>query len=84
LKPLSWGGLWLAVMTAPQSAPSQRTVKLSCGVERGPSKMWASPPSFTHVEAASRQKEREKWRTSCARTSRGRPARPCAARWRWT
>jgi hypothetical protein len=31
--------LWLAVITTPQCAFKWRTLKLSCGVERGPSKM---------------------------------------------
>ena len=59
LKPLSWGGLWLAVMTTPGVRPRQRTVKLSCGVGLGPSKMNASPPSRAQIDAASSQKCRE-------------------------
>ncbi len=46
-------------MTTPAWAPRWRTVKLSCGVGLGPSKMKASPPSRAQTEAASSQKCRE-------------------------
>jgi len=50
---------------------SQRTEKLSWGVERGAGKMKATPPRRDQVEAASSQKWREKCRTSWAMTSLG-------------
>ena len=57
---MSWEGLWLAVMTTPAWALSQRTEKLSWGVGLGPLKMRASPPRRIQADAASSQKCREK------------------------
>jgi len=65
------GRMWLAVMTTPQCAFSQRTEKLSCGVERGASKMNATPPSRDSRGSEFRRNGAKKCLTSCAITSLG-------------
>ena len=55
-------------------------VKLTCGVERGPSKSSARPPRVVQMDAASSAKWREKWRTSWPMTMVGTaPGVPASA-----
>ena len=71
LKPLSYGGLWLAVMTAPALACRCRTANESSGTERGLSNTNASQPFSAATFAASAANSFEKNRGSCAITILG-------------
>jgi hypothetical protein len=72
LKPLSWGGLWLAVMTTPGVRLQQAHAEAQ--LRRGPRAVEDEglAAERVQVEAASSQKCREKCRTSWAITSFGR------------
>ena len=68
LKPLSYGGLWLAVITAPALACRWRTANESSGTDRGLSNTNASQPFSAATFAADCANSLEKNRGSCATT----------------